>query len=239
MFPRCRMIVGPRRPVDNARCAGAGSATMDGMSETVPARPRPRAFWSDLRFLLGIGLIVVSVAGVWFVVAAARQTVPVFAASRTIVPGEAVTSDDLQVVEVALGRIEDAYASPTSFEPGSVAMRTITAGELVPESAIGAAEQARTTTVVVTSATAIPAVVGRGATVEVWAAPQLERGVFDTPRILVAAATVASVDDDESVMGSAGTAVELVIERADVASTLAAVAAGSSMSIVPTAGAER
>ncbi|MCT9002835.1 SAF domain-containing protein [Microbacterium memoriense] len=209
------------------------------MSETVPARPRPRAFWSDLRFLLGIGLIVVSVAGVWFVVAAARQTVPVFAASRTIVPGEAVTSDDLQVVEVALGRIEDAYASPTSFEPGSVAMRTITAGELVPESAIGAAEQARTTTVVVTSATAIPAAVGRGATVEVWAAPQLERGVFDTPRILVAAATVASVDDDESVMGSAGTAVELVIERADVASTLAAVAAGSSMSIVPTAGAER
>ncbi len=232
------MIVGPRRPVDNGRCGRAGSATMVGMSETVPARPRPRPFWSDLRFLLGITLIVACVAGVWFVVAAARQTVPVFAASRTIVPGEAVTSDDLQVVEVALGRMEDAYASPTSFAPGSVATRTITAGELVPESAIGAAVEARTTTVVVTSSTAIPAVVGAGTTVEVWSAPQLERGVFDTPRILVAAATVVSVDDDESMMGSAGAVVELVIERADVAATLAAVAAGASMSIVPTTGAE-
>lgn len=209
---------------------------MYGMSETVPARPRPRAFWSDLRFLLGIGLIVVSIAGVWFVVAASRQTVPVFAASRTIVPGEAVTSDDLQVVEVALGRIEDAYASPASFEPGSIALRTISAGELVPGSAIGAADEARTTTVVVMSATVIPAAVGPGATVEVWAAPQLERGVFDTPRILVAAATVVSVEDDDSVMGRTGTAVELVIERADVAETLAAVAAGASMSIVPTSG---
>lgn len=212
---------------------------MDRMSEIASARPRPRAFWSDLRFLLGIGLIVGSIAGVWFVVAAARQTVPVFAASHTIVPGEAVTADDLQVVEVALGRIEDAYASPTSFEPGSVATRTITAGELVPASAIGAAEAARTTTVVVTSATVIPAAVGTGTSVEVWAAPQLERGVYDAPRILVAAATVVSVDDDDSVMGSAGTAVELVIERSDVAATLAAVAAGASMSIVPTAGAAR
>lgn len=239
MFPRGSPGPCPRRPVDNDRGEPASSATMDRMSQSAPARPRPRAFWADLRFLLGIALIVVSIVGVWLVVAAARQTVPVFAASRTIVPGEAVTSDDLQVVEVALGRIEDAYASPTSFEPGAVAMRTISAGELVPQSAIGAADEARTTTVVVTSAAPVPANVRTGTTVEVWAAPQLERGVFDTPRILVAAATVAWVDEDESVMGTAGTAVELVIERADVAATLAAVAAGDRLAIVPLAGTER
>ena len=62
-----------------------------------------------------------------------------------------------------------------------------------------------------------------------WAAPQLERGVYDTPRILVASATVVSVDRDESMMGSAGTAVELVISRADVAAALAAVADGMSL----------
>lgn len=239
MFRLRAGVVPPRRPVDNEGGDLAPSATMDLMSESAPVRPRPRAFWSDLRFLLGIVLIVASIAGVWFVVAASRQTAPVFAASRTIVSGEAVTSGDLQVVEVALGRIEDVYASPATFAPGSVATRTITAGELVPQSAIGAAEQARTTTVVVTSATVIPAAVGTGTTVEVWMAPQIERGVFDTPRILVASATVVSVDSDDSVMGSAGTAVELVIDRTDVAATLAAVAAGASMSIVPTAGVAR
>ncbi|MFT4214779.1 MAG: SAF domain-containing protein [Microbacterium sp.] len=202
------------------------------MSDSV--RPRPRAFWADLRFLLGVALIVVSVAGVWFVVAAARQTVPVFAAARTIVPGEAVDAADLRVVEVALGQLEEAYASPASLIPGAVATRTITAGELVPRDALGDADQARTTTVVLRSATEVPAVVDTGATVEVWAASLVEHDVYDTPRILVASATVVSVDRDDSLMGSAGTTVELVIARADVAATLAAMADGSSLSIVPT-----
>lgn len=207
------------------------------MSDLTAARPRPRAFWADVRFLLGIALIIASVAGVWLVVAAARQTAPVFAAARTIVPGEAIDASDLRVVEVALGQLETTYASPATLEPGAVATRTISVGELVPQDAVGDAARVRTTTVVLHSATEIPAAVASGSTVEVWSAPQLERGVFDTPRILVAAATVVSVDGDESMMGTAGSAVELVIERADVAGTLAAIAGGANLSIVPTAGA--
>ena len=127
------------------------------MSELpVTARPRPRAFWADVRFLLGIALVIVSIAGVWFVVAAARQTAPVFAAARTIVPGQAVDADDLRVVEVALGPLEDAYASPATLTPGAVATRTVAAGELVPRDAVGDAAQARTTTIVIRSATAVP-----------------------------------------------------------------------------------
>ena len=61
-------------------------------------RLRSRAPWADVRFLLGLVLVIVSIAGVWFVVAAARQTAPVFAATRTIVPGETVSVDDVQVV---------------------------------------------------------------------------------------------------------------------------------------------
>ncbi|MFT4051334.1 MAG: hypothetical protein QM677_03695 [Microbacterium sp.] len=204
------------------------------MSENT-ARPRPRAFWADIRFLVGVALIVASVVGVWIVVAAARQTVPVFVAARTIVPGETVASDDLRVVDVALGQAEDAYASPATLEPGTVAVRTISAGELVPLEAIGDAAGIRTTTVVVHSATELPVAVAPGATVEVWAAPQLERGVFDTPRILVSGATVVSVDADDSMVGSTGAAVELVIDRAEVADTLAAITGGATLSIVPAA----
>lgn len=206
------------------------------MTDHSAARPRPRAFWTDVRFLIGIALVVASVAGVWFVVAAARQTVAVFAAARTIVPGETVDADDLRVVEVGLGRLQEAYASPATLLPGAVATRTIAAGELVPQDAVADAASLRTTNVVVHSATEIPASVRAGTTVEVWAAPQLARGEFDTPRILVAGATVVSVAADDSMMGSNGTAVELVIGRADVADTLAAVAGGARVSIIPTAG---
>ena len=157
-----------------------------------------------------------------------------FAAARTIVAGEAVGADDLTVVDVALGHVEGAYASPASLTPGSVATRTIPEGQLVAKDAIGDAAGLRTTTVVVHSATELPAAVGPGSTVEVWAAPQLERGQYDKPRILVASATVVSVTADDTMIGSAGSAVELVIERAEVADTLAAISGGASLSIVPT-----
>ncbi|MCT9818718.1 SAF domain-containing protein [Microbacterium sp. W1N] len=207
------------------------------MTTADAARPRARAFWSDARFLLGVALIAASIAGVWAVVAVARTTVPVFAATRTIVPGEAVSGDDLRVVEVALGQVGEAYTAPGLLEPGAVATRTIAAGELIPRSAVGDAGAARTTTVVVDSATDVPAAIVPGSVVEVWSAAPLEGGRFDTPRILVPAATVAAVATDDGVVASAGASLELVIDRADVADTLAAVAAGASLSVVPLSGA--
>ncbi len=202
----------------------------------VIARSRPRPFWSDVRFLLGIVLIVASVAGVWLVVSAARQTVPVFAAARTIVPGEVVSAADLEVVEVALGRVGEAYATPGSLDQDAVATRTIAAGELVPSDAVGDARRAATTSVVMRSATDVPASVRAGTVVDVWVAPPLERGVFDAPRILVAGATVASTARDESMLGGGQVSLELVIDRADVAAVLTALSDGSALSVVPSTG---
>lgn len=209
------------------------------MTSAESTRPRARAFWADTRFLLGIVLIIASVAGVWGVVAAARHTVPVFIAARTIVPGASITVDDLEVVDVALGRTGDAYLAPGRLEPGTVATKTIGRGEFVPQSAVGSSESARTTTVVLRSDGELPSAVAVGARVEVWAAAQIERGRFDTPRVLVPQATVLSVTDDQSVMGTAGASLELVIDRDDVAVTLAAIADASSLSVVPLPGSTR
>jgi hypothetical protein len=205
---------------------------------TAPEHPRarPRPFWGDARFLLGVLLVVVSVAGVWLVVSAARQTAPVLAASRTIVPGQTVGADDFRTVDVALGTARDAYVAADALPQGAVATRTISEGELLPAEAVGAAAEARVTTVVIDTAIDVPAGIAAGSRVEVWFAPALERGVFDTPRILVADATVASVTRDDDVIGQAGASLELVIPREDVAATLAAASDGSSLSVVPVAG---
>ena len=201
------------------------------------ARPRPRAFWGDARFFLGILLVVASVAGVWFVVAASRQTVPAFAASRTIVPGEAISRDDVRLVDVSLGQIGEAYLAEDALADGLVATRTIESGELVPRSAVGEASAVRTTSVVLRSAVDVPGSVGAGSTVEVWTAPLIERGSYDAPRILVADATVVSVTRDESMIGGGSATLEVIIPRADVAATLAAMADESALSIVPASGA--
>lgn len=210
-----------------------------GMTALESARARPRAFWADARFLLGILLIGASIAGVWLVVSAARQTVPVFAASRTLVPGEIVAEGDLTVVDVALGQVGTAYLVPGGLAEGTVATRTVEKGELVPQSAVGDASAARVTTVVLRSAIDVPASITAGTTVEVWAAAPLEQGRFDTPRILVPDATVVSVTRDESMIGGGSAALEVVIPRADVAAALAALADESALSVVPTGGASR
>jgi hypothetical protein len=209
---------------------------MYGMTAVEPPRAPRRAPWGDLRFFLGVLLIVASVAGVWFVVGAARQTAPVFTAAHTIVPGETLTRDDLEVVEVALGQIGGAYFTPEALTDDRVATRTIAAGELVPAAAVGEAALARTTSVVVRSTVEVPASVDAGSVVEVWAAPLLERGDYDAPRILVPDATVVSVTRDDSMMGGGAASLELVIPRADVAATLAAMADGSALSVVPRVG---
>lgn len=207
------------------------------MTVADPVRAARRPFWGDVRFLLGILLVVASVAGVWFVVTAARQTAPVYAAARTIVAGEAVSEGDLTVVDVALGQLGDAYLGADGLDGGVVATRTIEVGELVPATAVGDAAAARTTTVVLRSAVDVPASVEAGAVVEVWSAPLVERGAYDQPRILVPDAVVVAVTRDDSMMGGAQAALEVVIPRADVAAVLAAISAEAAISVVPTMGA--
>ncbi|UJP11435.1 SAF domain-containing protein [Microbacterium sp. KUDC0406] len=193
-----------------------------------------RPFYGDLRFLIGIALVIASVAGVWLLVGAARQTTPVLQASRTIVPGEPLGSSDFQVVEVGLGPLTDDYLAPQDLEPGMIAVRTIDDGELVPRSGTADADAGRTTAIVITSTGAIPASVKAGSTVELWQAPPSKDGrSFGDPRILVADAVVASVAEPEGMLSDARTDVEVVVDRADVADVLSAMNGGAAVSVIP------
>lgn len=215
-------------------------SAVEGASVAPPGgvfpRPRRRGFWTDARFFLGVVLIVVSIAGVWAVVAASRQTSPVYAAAHTIVPGDQVTAADLTVVDVALGRSADAYLAPGAALEDIVASRTISPGELVPAAATVPADESDVTTVVVHSSVSVPSSVASGSAVDLWAAAPTDAGAYDTPRILIPNAAVVSVTHDDSMIGGGADAIELVIPREDVAAALAAVAAESALSVVPAGG---
>lgn len=231
-------------PVDNFAAAVFGCATMDRMtaSGAVSSARRPavharrRGFWTDVRFFIGVALVVASVCGVWAVIAVSRHSTPVYAAAHTIVRGQPLTAADLTVIDVALGRSADVYLAVGTVPHDAVAARTVAAGELVPRAAAQSARAADTTTVVVRSTVPVPGALRAGAPVELWAAAQKERGVYEVPRILVPDATVAAVDRDNGMMSDGAASVELVIPRADVADALAAIAGGASLSVVPAGG---
>lgn len=196
-------------------------------------RPR-RAFRVDVRFLVGIALVALSISGVWFLVSAADDATPVLQATRTITQGEALTSDDFQVVEVGLGPISDEYLGPDDLRSGQVATRTLAKGEIVPAAALTEADRSRTTTVVIESSTGIPEGVRAGTVIEVWHAPPIEEGrAYDAPRILVGQGIVHDVIEPAGVLADTGTRLEVVIDRADVADVLSAITGGSALSVVP------
>lgn len=198
-------------------------------------QPRARrAFWGDIRFLIGIALVILSILGVWLIVSSARDTTPVLQASRTIAQGEALVSDDFRVVEVSLGAVADDYLAPQDLVSGMIAARTLDDGELLPSTATADAQSSRTTNVVVESSVGVPARVGVGTPVELWYSPVTEDdGEFDAPRILAADVVVASIPETDGMLAQHSTAVELVIDRADVADVLAAITGGAALSIVP------
>lgn len=192
-----------------------------------------RPFFGDLRFVIGLVLIAASVAGVWLLVSSSRQTTPVLQATRTVLAGETISSAELQVVELGLGSLTDSYLAPQSLEPGAVAVRTLTAGELVPLAAVGEPDELRTTSVVIGS-TAVPAEVTAGTPVELWHAPPVDDGrAFEEPRILVGDAVVAAVAEEEGMLAGSRTDVEVIVDRADVAEVLAAITGGDAISLVP------
>lgn len=198
---------------------------------TARAGRRP---WADLRFFIGLLLIALSVAGVWLIVGAAKQTSPVLQAVRTIVPGEPLTSADVRVVDVALGAAGAGYLTPAGLGTGNIATRTIADGELVPTSAVADAAQARTTSVVVRSTAPVPASIRTGSVVELWAAAPLAEGKgFAAPRVLLSEATVSSVDRDDGPLSTRATTLELVVSRTEVGEVLAALTDASSLSVVP------
>lgn len=193
-----------------------------------------RAFWGDIRFFIGIALVILSILGVWMIVSSARETTPVLQANRTIAPGEALSSDDFRVVEVSLGTVVDGYLAPQDLEAGMVASRTVNSGELLPSVATADGQSSRTTNIVVESSVGIPERIGAGTPVELWYSPALDdAGEFDTPRILAADVVVASVPEADGMLAQRSAAIEVVIDRADVADVLAAITGGAALSVVP------
>ncbi|MFT4234979.1 MAG: flagella basal body P-ring formation protein FlgA [Microbacterium sp.] len=206
-------------------------------AERAAPRSRRRQFFADARFYIGLALIALSIAGVWWVVSSTRTTEPVLVAAHTLVPGQVVTADDLAVVDVTLGQTAQNYLAPQQLQEGVVATRTIADGELLATSAVAPADSWTTTTVVVHSATQAPSALAEGARVEVWQAPVSDTGEVDDPRILVADATVLRTATQSGMMAQSGSDLELVIERDAVPDVLAAVAQGALISVVPQGGA--
>lgn len=194
----------------------------------------PRSFWFDPRFGIGIGLVVVSVLAVLGIVSSADRTIDVYSAAAALSPGDRIGAADLAVRSVRLGSVADRYLTASDLPAaGLVVTRPVAAGELVPRSAVGSVAGVRVASVVVSVRGELPQSVAAGTVVDLWAAHEVEHGVFGPPVVLVDAATVVRVIKPDGLVTGAAEGVELLVTRSKTASVLEAVANQDAMSLVP------
>lgn len=211
---------------------------MSSVTTESPRRRRP----IDPRLLIGLALVLVSVAGVVGVVAATDRTVRVYAAGGTLTPGEHVGRDDLVLRSVALDGADAHYLREGQLSrAGLVVTRTIHGGELVPREAVGGGDEVDAARLVVQVDGRIGSAITPGAVVDVWGATAAERGADDDasapPSVLAADAIVVQVLDDKGlVAGSSSVAVELRVPRERIARLLQAVADDQRLSLVAAGG---
>jgi len=207
--------------------------------------------WRDPRLLVGLLLVLTSVLLGARVVAAASSTTPVWAAARTLVPGEEVTPEDLRRVDVHVDGGAGAYlATGAPLPVGAVVLREVVAGDLVPRSSLGSSADLATRPVGLPVSGPVPSGLVAGALVDVWVVPPTPRGGAAStgsaasgassgaaaqagPRQLAAGAVVAEVTTDSTAFSTGrGAVVQVDLAPAELQQALRALAEDASVSLV-------
>jgi hypothetical protein len=206
------------------------------------AKRLQRPSWRDARLLVGLVLVLLGTALGARIIATSDDTVPMYAASTTIRPGDHLTSDNVRRVDVQLGDQTSRYLSARSAVPDdSYALRDIPEGELVPISAVGTSStvsvQPVTVEVDANSARGLPA----NAVVDVWVSPrdpQSTQERYLEATLALERVSVSPVNQDANRFGAAASsmAVKLRVPRDKVAEIIASVDRQSRFTLVPVPG---
>jgi hypothetical protein len=159
----------------------------------VATSPTPRRArtptWLDLRLVVGVFLVVVSLVIGGLVITRADATRRVWAVTHDVDSGSTITAADLAPVKIRLAHGDQLYLSADSTDAvvGMTVNRPISAGELLPRAALVSAAPAMTITVPLTSDQA--PTISRGQLITLWVSTKTCQA-----RVVVAGAAVQEVD---------------------------------------------
>lgn len=201
--------------------------------------------WRDARLLVGVLLVLASVALGSLVVAHVDDRTPVYAARGPLVPGERLSADDLSRVDVQLGAELPRYLSAAAaLAPDRFVLRPVAAGELVPVDAVGGRAQVGVQPLVLTVDAGSAAALQVGSVVDVYVNrvdPAVGGSVagFVGPELTLEAVSVSSLPRGSGGLGGGAAGdrpVQVMAPTARIKEVIASVDQGARVTVVPVAG---
>lgn len=195
----------------------------------VAARLRPPG-WRNPRLLVGVLLIAGAVALGSGVVSAAEASTPVYVAREALTPGDALGEGQVAVAHVRLEQAEASrYLVATAPLPeGTVAVRAVGPGELLPRAAVARDADLDVRPVAVPVTDPPSAGVDEGAQVDVWVTPEAVDGATPVPRLLAERLTVVEVSRPTGALAVGGQTVVHVLVPTDALPDVLGALAGPS-----------
>lgn len=208
-------------------------------SATAPRLKRPS--WKDPRLLVGVLLVLASMAGVVFLVGSADRTNEVYAAREGIAVGERITPENVVRARVRLGDMEQHYITVEAGLPQDVvAMQRIGKDQLLPRASLGAVDQLNRKPVALNVEQTLPSQAVAGARVDVWVAQPDAKNGFSEPKLILTGAEIAEVAKGSTALGSSKTTVLMVlVEDKQMPALLGAQANEAKISVVWNPGGAR
>jgi hypothetical protein len=206
------------------------------------AKRLQRPSWRDSRLVVGVLLVIVATTLGAKAVAAVDDRVPVWVAASNLVAGDAVQEASFVRADVRLADGVSAYLAADAPPPtGSFLLRDVRAGELVPASAVGRADDVDVQRVTVrTDAMSVTGLV-RGSRVDVFMTPKATTtrdGAAPTTTKVLGSAGVAAVLASSGGFGSGSlTSVQIYVPSDKVQRLVEAVDAEARLTLVPSVGA--
>lgn len=189
-----------------------------------------RARWLDARLLLGLLLVLLSVVVGAKLFADADQRVQVWSVTRDLGPDTALTGEDVTAASVRLDETAQRYLAATEDLEGLVLTRPVGRGELLPASAVGPSGGSGARRLVIEVDRVGVAGLAKGRVVDVYVVRDTTSGQAPGPAELVLAGVTVGEDVKAGGSGFGGSGsragVTLLVDRAEVADLIDAVAGG-------------
>ena len=179
---------------------------------------------SPIQLLLSATVIAGSVVGAWFVIESSKITEVYLVTRSDLASGTALTEQSLQTTDLALFSLGNQYLRAGQLPKGAYLTRTISAGEVIPVSAVTTQALDDYSNIVLTPSVEISSAITPGSKVSVWASPALDYQSFGEPTISALDVEVVQVREPEGSFASAAKSVELRVPITSIQAILRAIA---------------